>query len=131
MSPKKGKARSKEASTGENIASLVTKTLGNVTHQLVAQSGIFVEVTDAGGQGFHVSSGGGGVQVRAGAPTSAVGVRIRGSAARLRALLDGKKHPSAVFVEGGIEVTGDARQILALSEELPVVTGAPKLTRRS
>jgi len=129
MSAKKAKTRSNGADAGGNLELLVKKTLGRVTHKLVAQSSIHVEVTDGGGQSFHIASGGGGVQVRTGAPTSPVGVHIRGSAARIRALLDGQKHPSAVFVEGGIEVFGDARQITALSEELPVVTGSPRLGR--
>lgn len=128
MASKETRAKGR-AYAGENLESLVKKTLGRVTQKLVAQAAIHVEITDGGGQSFHVASGGGGVQVRPGAPTSPVGVRISGPAARIRALLDGRKHPSAVFVEGGIEVSGDARQITALSEELPALTGSPKLGR--
>lgn len=116
-------------SSNGNLETLVRNTLGRVSYGLVAYSAIHVDVTDGEEQSFHVGSGGAGVEVRAGAPTSAVGVRIRGTGARIRALLDGRKHPSAVFVEGGIEVFGDARQITALSEELPALTGAPKLRR--
>jgi len=129
MPARKAKVRRGGANVGGNLESLVKRTLGGVTHKLVAQSSIHVEVTDGGGQSFHIASGGGGVQVHTGAPTSPVGVHIRGTAARIRALLDGQKHPSAVFVEGGIEVSGDARQITALSDELPVVTRSPELGR--
>lgn len=112
------KATKKRAKDGGKLDDLVAQTLGKLSEDLLSRGSIHVEIVDQEGVRFLVQRGG---HIEAG-PAESAAVRIRGSAERIKALLGGKKHPSAVFVEGGIEVAGDVQQITALSEELPVLT---------
>ncbi|HEX3766198.1 MAG TPA: SCP2 sterol-binding domain-containing protein [Kofleriaceae bacterium] len=91
-------------------------TLGRLTDELLS-TGVHIEVTGEPPAQFRITAGG---QIDAAGPEGTA-VRIRGSADRIAALLGGRKHPAAVFVEGGIQVAGDVRQITALSEELPAL----------
>lgn len=112
------KKRGKEGGKEGKLDDLVAQTLGKLSEDLLSRGSIHVEVVDQAGVRFLVQRGG---HIEAG-PAEGAAVRIRGPAERIKALLGGKKHPSAVFVEGGIEVAGDVQQITALSEELPVLT---------
>ena len=100
-----------------SLDELVPATLGRLSDELLA-TGIHVEVTDDPPAHFRITAGG---AIESGGPEGTA-VRIRGPAERIAALLGGRKHPAAVFVEGGIQIAGDVRQITALSEELPVLT---------
>ncbi len=112
------KSSKKATAGGVNLDELVAKTLGKVSDELLSRGSIHIEVAEEGGARFLIQRGG---HIKTG-PGEGASVRIRGSAERIKALLGGKKHPSAVFVEGGIHVSGDARQIWSLSEELPALT---------
>ena len=105
-----------------SLDELVPATLGRLSDDLLA-TGVHVEVTDDPPAHFRITTGG---NIDSGGPEGTA-VRIRGPAARIAALLGGRGHPTAVFVEGGIQIAGDVRQITALSDELAGL----KLERRS
>lgn len=100
-----------------SLDELVPATLGRLSDDVLA-TGVHVEVTDDPPAHFRITAGG---HIESGGPEGTA-VRIRGAAERIGALLDGRNHPTAVFVEGGIEIAGDVRQITALSDELPALT---------
>lgn len=100
-----------------SLDELVPATLGRLSDDVLA-TGVHVEVTDDPPAHFRITAGG---SIESGGPEGTA-VRIRGPAERITALLDGRKHPTAVFVEGGIQIAGDVWQITALSEELPTLT---------
>lgn len=100
-----------------SLDELVPGTLGRLSDDVLA-TGVHVEVTDDPPAHFRITAGG---SIESGGPEGTA-VRIRGPAERIAALLDGRKHPTAVFVEGGIQIAGDVWQITALSEELPALT---------
>jgi hypothetical protein len=100
-----------------NLDELVPATLGRLSDELLA-SGIHVEITDDPPAHFRITAGG---AIDSGGPEGTA-IRIRGPAQRIAALLGGRKHPAAVFVDGGIQIAGDVGQITALSEELPALT---------
>lgn len=105
-----------------SLDELVPATLGRLSDDLLA-TGVHVEVTDDPPAHFRITAGG---NIDSGGPEGTA-VRIRGPADRIAALLGGRGHPTAVFVEGGIQIAGDVRQITALSDELAGL----KLERRS
>jgi hypothetical protein len=96
---------------------LVPATLGRLSDELLT-TGIHVEITDDPPAHYRITTGG---TIENGGPEGTA-IRIQGPAERIAALLGGRKHPAAVFVEGGIQIAGDVRQITALSEELPALT---------
>ena len=100
-----------------SLDELVPATLGRLSDELLA-TGVHVDITDDPPAHFRITAGG---AIDSGGPEGTA-VRIRGSAARIAALLGGRKHPTAVFIDGGIEIAGDVGQITALSEELPALT---------
>jgi hypothetical protein len=100
-----------------SVEELVPATLGRLSDELLA-TGIHVEITDDPPAHYRITTGG---TIESGGPEGTA-VRIRGPAERIAALLGGRKHPAAVFVEGGIQIAGGVRQITVLSEELPAVT---------
>jgi hypothetical protein len=100
-----------------SLDELVPATLGRLSDELLG-AGVHVEVTGEPPAQFRITAGG---NIDSGGPEGTA-VRIRGSAERIAALLGGRKHPTAVFVDGGLQVAGDVRQITALSEELPALT---------
>src|SRR5579859_319217 len=105
------------SSTASDIEGLVADTLGRLSDAVLSR-GVHLEISGASSKTFRVRSGG---KIDDGESIGSA-VRIRGSAERIGALLGGRKHPTAVFVEGGIEVAGDVHQITLLSEELPALT---------
>lgn len=100
-----------------SLDELVPDTLGRLSDDVLA-TGVHVEVTDDPPAHFRITAGG---HIESGGPEGTA-VRIRGPAERIAALLDGRSHPTAVFVAGGIQIAGDVRQITALSDELPALT---------
>jgi SCP-2 sterol transfer family protein len=118
----RSKTLSSRSATVASVETLVRETFGKLSHEIVARGGVHIHVTGASAAEFHVSAHHDGVRVHAGPPTDETRVRISGPERRIRALLDGKKHPTAAFVEGGIEVAGDARQIARVADALPVLT---------
>src|SRR3954467_10587453 len=100
-----------------SLDELVPAPLGRLSDELLA-TGVHVEITDDPPAHYRITTGG---SIESGGPEGTA-IRIRGPAERIAALCVGRKHPAAVFVEGGLQVAGDVRQITALSEELPALT---------
>jgi hypothetical protein len=111
--------RQPRSATIESVLGKLADRLG--TAKSVREGVVLFHLTGTGGGEFCLEYGGGQARVVKGRSRRKPALEIRGDAAKIRAILEGKKDAHAQFLSGGIRVRGNLRALSAAGMELGIL----------
>lgn len=112
-------ARQSSTASFESTLGKLADRLGKI--KSVRDGTVLFHLTGSGGGEFCLECGSGRTRVVKGRSSRKPALEIRGDAARIRAILEGKKDARAQFLAGGIRVRGNLRDLSAAGMELGIL----------